>query len=199
MNTHNMFLWRNKKNMWIFLSGAMGHFNLKVLIFLELDVILSSVYQIFRGDSLLPQGKGKNNPITNYVRNNMTSNVNIRSHVVHHIKCNRIIFSKYIATDKRGYPHNIFLISRRIHKLWYSLEAPCRGTSNEYPQHMFLLRNKKDISIFRMKKVPYLLLCIYPEEGILQHVYIRSHVVHHIKCYRFSPFMGLPLCYSVAW
>ena len=29
--------------------------------------------------------------------------------------------------------------------LWYSLEAPCRGASNEYPQHMFLLRNKKII------------------------------------------------------
>ena len=41
----------------------------------------------------------------------------------------------------------------------YSLEAPCRGASNEYPQHMFLLRNKKDISIFWMKEVPYLLLC----------------------------------------
>ena len=43
----------------------------------------------------------------------------------------------------------------------YSLEAPRRGASNEYPQHMFLLRNKKDISIFRMKKVPYLLLWCY--------------------------------------
>ena len=41
----------------------------------------------------------------------------------------------------------------------YSLEVPRRGTSNEYPQHMFLLRNKKDISIFRMKKAPYLLQC----------------------------------------
>ena len=43
--------------------------------------------------------------------------------------------------------------------LWYSLEAPHRGASNEYPQHMFLLRNKKDISIFQMKKAPYLFLC----------------------------------------
>ena len=42
--------------------------------------------------------------------------------------------------------------------LWYSLEAPRRGASNEYPQHMFSLRNKKNISIFRMKKAPYLLL-----------------------------------------
>ena len=41
----------------------------------------------------------------------------------------------------------------------YSLEAPRRGTSNEYPQHMFSSRNKTDISIFRMKKAPYLLLC----------------------------------------
>ena len=64
-----------------------------------------------------------------------------------------------IATDKRGYPHNIFLISRQLHMLWYSLEVPRQGASNEYPQHMFLLRNKKDISIFRMKKLPYLLLC----------------------------------------
>ena len=28
--------------------------------------------------------------------------------------------------------------------------------------NMFLLRNKKDISIFRMKKAPYLLLCDTP-------------------------------------
>ena len=55
-----------------------------------------------------------------------------------------------IATDKRGYPHNIFLISRRKLMLWYSLEAPQQGASYEYPQHMFVLRNKK--------KVPYLLL-----------------------------------------
>ena len=27
----------------------------------------------------------------------------------------------------------------------YSLEAPRRGASNEYPQHMYLLRNKKNI------------------------------------------------------
>ena len=40
----------------------------------------------------------------------------------------------------------------------YSLEASQRGASNESPQHMFLSRNKKDISIFWMKKVPYLLL-----------------------------------------
>ena len=40
----------------------------------------------------------------------------------------------------------------------YSLEVPQRGTSNEYPQHMFSSRNKKDISIFWMEKAPHLLL-----------------------------------------
>ena len=40
----------------------------------------------------------------------------------------------------------------------YSLEAPRRGASNDHPQHMFSWRNKKDISIFRTKKAPYLLL-----------------------------------------
>ena len=73
------------------------------------------------------------------------------------VHCNRNVS---IATDKRGYPHNMFLISLQKHMLWYSLEAPRQGASIEYPQHMFSWRNKKDISIFRMKKVPYLLLWI---------------------------------------
>ena len=39
----------------------------------------------------------------------------------------------------------------------YSLEALHRGASNEYPQHMFLCRNKKNIIItYRLIKVPYL-------------------------------------------
>ena len=37
----------------------------------------------------------------------------------------------YIARDK------YFLIFPRKHMLWYSLEAPPWGASNEYPRHMF--------------------------------------------------------------
>ena len=66
-------------------------------------------------------------------------------------------FHIHVATDKRGYPHNIFLISQRK-RCEYSLQVPRRGASNEY-HNMFSLRNKKDVSSFRMKKVPYLLLC----------------------------------------
>ena len=34
----------------------------------------------------------------------------------------------------------------------YSLEAPRRGASNEYRQHMFLSRNKKNIDTLWLKK-----------------------------------------------
>ena len=36
---------------------------------------------------------------------------------------------------------DVFLISPQKHMLWYSLEVPHWGISNEYPQYMFLWRN----------------------------------------------------------
>ena len=59
--------------------------------------------------------------------------------------------------------------------LWYSVEAPRQGTSNEYPQHMFLLRNKKGISIFRTKKSSL-------------SVAMLPHLVHMIKV------VCMPIC-----
>ena len=38
--------------------------------------------------------------------------------------------------------------------LWYSLEA--RGASNEYPQHMFLWRNKKKYQYLSVDEAAYL-------------------------------------------
>ena len=47
----------------------------------------------------------------------------------------------------------VFLfLDENIKCCWYSLEAPHRGISNEYPQHMFLLRIKKIIDTFWLKK-----------------------------------------------
>ena len=40
----------------------------------------------------------------------------------------------------------------------YSLEAPCQSVSDEYPQHMFSLRNKKTISTFSWKKMCHVLI-----------------------------------------
>ena len=42
----------------------------------------------------------------------------------------------------------IFLFLNKNICCGYSLEAPPRGASNEYPQRMFLLRNEKIINSF---------------------------------------------------
>ena len=46
-----------------------------------------------------------------------------------------------IFPDKNSYN---FLISAQNIDCWYSLEPPHRGSSNEYPQSMFLSRNNKN-------------------------------------------------------
>ena len=61
--------------------------------------------------------------------------------------------------DKSGYQLNVFLISPQKHMLWYSLEAPHWGTSNEYQQHTFSWRNKKNINTFGFKKASFQKLC----------------------------------------
>ena len=60
-----------------------------------------------------------------------------------------------IGLDKGGYPV-IFLISPRKHMLWVLIRSASarRGASNEYPQHMFSWRNKKNINTFGLKKAP---------------------------------------------
>ena len=72
-----------------------------------------------------------------------------------------------IGLDKSGYQVNTFLISRQKHMLWVLIRSAseniCCGTSNEYPQHMFSLRNKKNIDTFWLKKAPYQELCICAE------------------------------------
>ena len=54
----------------------------------------------------------------------------------------------FIATDKALFSSEKMLVSFLfLHEnicCGYSLEAPRRGASNEYPQHIFSLRNKKD-------------------------------------------------------
>ena len=73
-----------------------------------------------------------------------------------------------IGLDKSGYQISILLVCPRKHMLWvlirsalpvhenmcYSLEAPRRGSSNEYPQHMFSWTNKKNIDTFGLKNAP---------------------------------------------
>ena len=54
-----------------------------------------------------------------------------------------------IASDKVLFlSRKVFIFFFFLHKsicYWYSLEVPHWGTSNEYPQHMFSWRNRKNI------------------------------------------------------
>ena len=47
-------------------------------------------------------------------------------------------------TENFQIKNSIFLISAQNIDYGYSLEPPQRGGSNEYPQSMFLIRNKKN-------------------------------------------------------
>ena len=64
----------------------------------------------------------------------------------------------HFYTVKLGFTgvYIIFLISAQNHRLWYSLEPPRRGGSNEYPQSMFLSRNKKKYQSFLSEKFQFL-------------------------------------------
>ena len=83
-----------------------------------------------------------------------------------------------IAPNKRGIQIYIFLISPQKHMLWYSLEAPRWGASNEYPQHMFSWRKKENTKkkiVWKKKKKCYLELY-----GLTIH--LCSYIIYHIFC-----------------
>ena len=61
---------------------------------------------------------------------------------------NFAIFCCVIGLDKSGYQVNSFLLLNENICCGYSLEVPQQGTSNEYPQHMFSSRNKKNVDTF---------------------------------------------------
>ena len=51
--------------------------------------------------------------------------------------------SESIVLDKSGYQVNIFFISQQKRMLWYSLEVPQRGASNEYHNICFVEKYEK--------------------------------------------------------
>ena len=56
--------------------------------------------------------------------------------------CLLLLIHNIILATKIAKIDNIFLTSKYKHILWYSLEASHCDSSNEYPQHMFSIRNK---------------------------------------------------------
>ena len=66
-----------------------------------------------------------------------------------------------ISPGKRGYLYNIFLFLYKSLCCGYSLKAYRQGPSDEYPEHMFLWKNKNTDTFRLKKKVPFLELSAY--------------------------------------
>ena len=74
-----------------------------------------------------------------------------------------LVYHCVVLLQIRGGSHIILVLF--LHEnicCGYSLEVPWQGASDEYPQHMFSWRNKKNISTFWLKKL------FYPELGLYQ-------------------------------
>ena len=56
----------------------------------------------------------------------------------------------FIGLDNSGY--QVVFLFLKENMMGYSLEAPRRGASNEYPQRMFSLRNRKKYRYFLVEK-----------------------------------------------
>ena len=57
------------------------------------------------------------------------------------------LICRFLVQISHSFSRKVLIFILFLHKnlLWYSLEVPHRGTSNEYPQHMFSWRNMKII------------------------------------------------------
>ena len=61
----------------------------------------------------------------------------------------------------------------------YSLDAPCWGTSNKYPQHMFLSRNKKKCSYFLVEKSTLSkAMCYFVDKSLFFFYFYTEKYVH---------------------
>ena len=90
--------------------------------------------------------------------------------------------------DKEGIKRIIFLISAKKIHCGYSLEAPWKGASNVYPQHIVFKTNKKKIFILVLKKhTPKNLIWIYEifVPGMTLTVkYFQENIMIQRKCIR---------------
>ena len=66
---------------------------------------------------------------------------------------------------------DIFNISAQNIYCWFSLEPPRRGGSNEYPQFMFLSRNKKN-NVYPCKPKFYYIKVVFKGVKFYRHVFV---------------------------
>ena len=100
-----------------------------------------------------------------------------------HVHCRLLRYVSWNTIRKHTYP-NILKMLPPKHRLWYSLELPRRGGSNEYPQSMFLIRNKK-INVYPCK--PQFLLY---QSGVQRGSKLYRHIFMMFQHRNFSNLMA---------
>ena len=75
--------------------------------------------------------------------------------VCHSTSTFKLLAKVCITPAKRGYPYIVLFLQENV--LLVLIRSALAGASNEYGTHnTFSWKNKKKISIFRLKKAPYL-------------------------------------------
>ena len=90
------------------------------------------------------------------------------------------------AQEKMGHQVNIFFISPRK-QCGYSLEGPRQGVFNEYPQHMFLQRNKQNPHTFCLKNMPYLELWaqLFKTNDVVSSRFVKIYIQWYANMLKF--------------
>ena len=83
---------------------------------------------------------------------------------------------------------DIFHISAQNIDCGYSLEPPRRDDSNEYPQSMFLSRNKKN-NVYPCKPQFYYIKVGLKGSKLYRHVFVmnKNKVFQNVACWNFKP------------
>ena len=80
---------------------------------------------------------------------------------------------------------DIFHISVQKLDCWYSLEPPRRGGSNEYPQSMFLSRNKKN-NVYPCKPQFYYIKVGFKGAKLYRYVFVMGYVLPRLIFHHFD-------------
>ena len=100
--------------------------------------------------------------------------------------------------------YDIFHISAQNIDCGYSLEPPRRGGSNEYPQSMFLIRNKKN-NAYPCKPQFYYIKVGFKGVKKYRYVFVMLHMYLYIlwdckiyyMCIMDTPVLWIKSCYQI--
>ena len=137
--------------------------------------------------------RNKKNINNFYVLSGVMKNYNVRAVVRSYFylfSCS-FLYAYYSSQYEGISGEVVFLFLHKNICCGYSLEVPHRGTSNEYPQRMFLWRNKKNINTFWLKNMPYLELSLSRYKYFHSSIILGPSIINTYDCGRLIQYIGI--------